>query len=349
MSLTFSGRFETHVPNWLDSLFGAELPRVEGCAADVAGQRLVLRGGILRAERTLTETQQQTKDAFAFVWSGEDRFREDEDVAWMGDWYRQMYGDVVDAPWWSNYGERPVLLEAGCGAGISALGLFGTKLNDVRYLGVDVSTAVEAAARRFADKGIEAAFLQASLLELPLPDASVDVVYSQGVLHHTDSTREAIHALVRKLKPGGRILFYVYKKKGPIREFTDDYIRDKLQQMTQEQAWQAMLPLTRFGRYLGALNIEIDVPERIDLLDIPAGKIDLQRFFYWHVFKAFHQKTLSEEELNHINFDWYAPINAHRQTPEQVCAWCREAGLSIEREHIQESGITVIARKAEPA
>ena len=30
----------------------------------------------------------------------------------------------------------------------------------------------------------------------------------------------------RHLKPGGRILFYVYRKKGPIREFTDDYVRE---------------------------------------------------------------------------------------------------------------------------
>lgn len=341
-----SGSSEPSVPGWLDGLIGAALPRAEGGAVDVAGRRLVLRDGILRAEQLLSDTQAQTKDAFAFIWSGQDRFQQDEDLALMGDWYRQMYGDVVKAPWWADYGERPILLEAGCGAGISALGLFGEKLNDVRYLGVDVSTAVEAAARRFAGQGIEdAAFLQTSLLDIPVPDASIDLIYSQGVLHHTDSTRAAIHALARKLKPSGRFMFYVYKTKGPIREFTDDYVRAKLQTMAPQDAWQAMLPLTRFGKYLGDLKIEIDVPEAIDLLDIPAGKIDLQRFFYWHIFKAFHHAKWSEDELNHINLDWYAPVNAHRQTPEQVRAWCAEAGLSVEREHVQESGITVVARK----
>ena len=106
-----------------------------------------------------------------------------------------------------------------------------------------------------------------------------------------------------------------------------------------------MMPITKFGKYLGDLNIEIDVPENIDLLDIPSGKISLQRFFYWHVFKAFYSTTMSLDELNHVNVDWYAPVNAHRQTPEQVRSWCLEAGLVIEREHVQESGISVIARK----
>ncbi len=334
------------LPDWLNRLMGATLPCVDGAAIEVAGQRLVMREGILRAEQLLSVTQAQTKDAFAFIWSGQDRFQQDEDLALMGDWYRQMYGDVANEPWWADYGERPVLLEAGCGAGISALGLFGRKLNDVRYLGVDISTAVEAAARRFAGQGIEdAVFLQTSLLEVPVPDASVDVIYSQGVLHHTDSTRSAILALARKLKQGGRFMFYVYKKKGPIREFTDDYVRAKLQTMTQEESWRAMLPLTRFGKYLGDLKIEIDVPEAINVLDIPAGRIDLQRFFYWHIFKAFHHEKWNEDELNHINLDWYAPVNSHRQTPEEVRDWCTAAGLSVEREHVQESGITVIARK----
>lgn len=335
------------MPEWLSALFGGELPQREGAFTEIGGRRIVLREGILRAVLPTSDAQKQTKDSFAFIWSSRDRFQGDDDLAFMGDWYRQMYGDVANAPWWADYGERPILLDAGCGAGISALGLFGSKLEELRYLGIDISTAVEAAAQRFAGKGIDAAFLQTSLLDVPIPEESIDVIYSQGVLHHTDSTREAIHALAKKLKVGGRFLFYVYKKKGPIREFTDDYIREKLQPMSPEQAWQAMLPLTKLGQYLGNLNIEIDVPEAIELLDIPAGKIDLQRFFYWHLFKAFHHTTWNQDELNHINLDWFAPVNAHRQTPEEVRAWCGEVGLSIEREHIQESGVTIIARKAE--
>ena len=48
----------------------------------------------------------------------------------------------------------------------------------------------------------------------------------------------------------------------------------------------------------------------------------------------------------HINLDWYLPANAHRHTPEEVRGWCRDADLAIEHEHVQESGITIIAKKS---
>ncbi len=105
------------------------------------------------------------------------------------------------------------------------------------------------------------------------------------------------------------------------------------------------MPLTKPGAVLGQLDLEIDVPEPIDLLGIPAGRINLQRLFYWHIFKAVYRPEFDLEELNHINFDWYAPANAHRQTPEQVREWCAAADMRTEREVVEEAGITIIARK----
>ena len=31
--------------------------------------------------------------------------------------------------------------------------------------------------------------------------------------------------------------------------------------------------------------------------------------------------------MNHINFDWYAPKNAFRQSPEEVRSWCKKLNL----------------------
>lgn len=331
-------------PAWFGRLLGVTFP-AEGESLNLNGARYVMRQGIPRAEALLSETQAQTRDTFEYIWSGTERFQSKAGLDFLSNWYKENYGDVVNAEWWKQYGHMPLLLDVGCGAGLSALGLFEHRLKSVHYLGVDVSNAVEAASQRFAQRGIEAAFLQVSLMNLPLPDSSVDVVYAQGVLHHTDSTEAAIHAVARKLKSKGRVLFYVYRRKGPVREFTDDYIRTKLRTLPPEQAWVAMMPLTKLGKLLGDLDVEIDVPESIELLDIPAGKIKLQRFFYWHLFKAFYHSDMTLDELNHINLDWYAPINAHRQTSQQVRAWCDAAGLVIEREHLQDSGISIIARK----
>ena len=333
------------LPDWFAPLLG--VPRLPDppSTAEIRGKRYVVDGGVLRAETIVSADQAQTADAFGFKWHQIDSFESEPALRRTRAWLLERYGDAAAADWWDDYGDEPVLLDAGCGAALSSLALFGTRLQRVRFVAADISNAVDVAVRRCAERGVSAAFIQDDLTTLPLQPGSIDVVFSEGVLHHTDSTRNALHRIAALLAPGGRFLFYVYRKKGPIREFTDDYIRALLQEKSPEEAWKAVEPLTKLGVALGELGVEVEVPEDVDLLEIPAGRYDIQRLFYWHVAKAFHHPDLSFDELNHINYDWYAPANAHRQTPEEVRAWCTEAGLEIERERIEEAGITVIARR----
>lgn len=332
------------MPDWFWSLLGVP-GHAEGESFELRGENFVVRDGIPRSVKLHSATQAQTSDAFGFKWHKRDTFESDQGRARMREWLYERYGRVTQEPWFSEHGDAPIVVDAGCGAALSAIELFGDALRRVRYVGVDVSAAVEVAAARFRERGYPGAFLQADLGALPFAAGSVDLVFSEGVLHHTDSTENALRSVSRLLKPGGRILFYVYRKKGPIREFSDDYVREKMQRMTPEEGWNAMTPLTKLGIALGELNAEIDIPEPIDLLEIPAGRINVQRLFYWHVLKAFYRPDHTVEELNHINFDWFAPANAHRQTPEQVRAWCTDNGLVVERENLQEAGITIVARK----
>lgn len=331
-------------PEWLFQLLGIA-PLEEGAAAEASGVSLELANGILRSSSLLSATQAQTADTFGFKWSRRDSFESEAMREPIRRWLVERYGALEDAPWWSDHGAAPIVLDAGCGAGLAAIELFGARLHDIHYVGMDVSKAVEVAAQRFAERNLPGGFLQADLAEPPFADGSIDVVFSEGVLHHTDSTERALKRLARLLRPGGRFLFYVYRLKGPIREFTDDYVRELLQEMEPEEAWAKLMPLTRLGKALGDLHVEVEVPEDVELLGIPGGRIDVQRLFYWYVCKAYHRDDLDLEELNHINFDWYAPRNAHRQSAEQVRIWCAEAGLEIERENLQEAGITIVARK----
>ena len=303
-------------------------------------------GGIMRVDGSTSDAQAQTADVFGFKWQQRETFESAQAESAMRSWLVERYGNIEQASWWDEYGERPLVLDAGCGAGRSAVLLFGDRLRAARYLGADISEAVDAARDRFVREGLEGGYLQCDLLHLPLPPESVNVIFSEGVLHHTDSTRAALLSIAKLLRPGGRILFYVYRRKGPLREFADDFIRAQLQELAPEEAWEAMKPLTRLGQALGELDVSVEVSEDISLLEIPAGKIDLQRLWYWHVCKAFYDPNLGLEELNHINYDWYAPRNAHRQTPEDVRLWCSHAGLEIERERVEEAGITIVARRA---
>lgn len=293
-----------------------------------------------------SSTQQQTEACFGFKW----RKRETYDSQAMKDqaarWLVERYLDHKPARLKEILGnERKIILDAGCGSGFSALLFFGDELYNHDYLGVDISDAVEEARVRFLEHQYPADFLRADLMQLPIANESVDIIFSEGVLHHTDSTERAIKTLARKIKRHGKFLFYVYRKKSMLREFTDDTIRQYLACMTDENAWEALKPLTRLGASLGKLNLEFEVEEAVPFLGIPKGKINLQRLFYWHICKMFYGENLSLEEMNHINFDWFRPLNCHRQTPEEVEQWCKEANLHINHINIQESGITIVATK----
>jgi SAM-dependent methyltransferase len=315
-------------------------PRSSGALARLALAHLATPPG------TDTVTQAQTADTFGYKWAKEDTFSSPAVAAMSRAWLvdRYLAGDPTGLAHWLP-ADGALIVDAGCGAGHSALTLFGDVLARHAYLGVDISTAARVAASRFAARGLPGDFLQHDLTTLPLPPRSVDLLFSEGVLHHTDDTGRAMRHLAEAVAVGGRFAFYVYAKKGPIREFTDEWLRDALAPLDHDAAWAALEPLTKLGIALGELGATVDLPDGVPILGIPAGRHDVQRLFYWHVAKLFYRPELTLAEMTHINFDWYRPANCHRHTPEEVRGWCDAAGLVIERLHVEEAGITCVARR----
>jgi arsenite methyltransferase len=307
-------------------------------------EKLGLKGSELGVNQRASERQNQTKDTYSFKWGKRDTYESDvvksRHKAWLFEKYCDNDPDRLRK--WLSGGQK-IILDAGCGSGFSSLLFFGDYLKHHDYLGIDISDAVSIAKKRFQEAGYPGDFLQIDLITLPIPDESIDIIFSEGVLHHTDSTEKSLKVLAKKLKLGGRFLFYIYRKKGVISEFTDDYIREYLKNMTDEEAWNALEPLTKLGIALGEANINLEVLEDILFLGIPKGKVDIQRFFYWNVLKQFYHPEFSFEEMNHVNFDWFRPLNCHRHTPEEIRQWCGEADLAIEHINVQEAGITVVA------
>ena len=212
------------------------------------------------------------------------------------------------------------------------------------YVGTDISTAVDVGLQRLGHLP-NVQFVQGDALGLPYGDGAFDTIFSEGVLHHTPSTGAAIAEGARVLAKGGQFHFYVYKKKAPLREFADDHVRDELANLSNEEAWEAMRALTELGKALAGLKQTLVLPRDIKVLGLKEGTFDLQRFFYNNIAKVFWNDTMTFEENVHINFDWYRPAYAHRQTPEQVSSWCAEANLDVQRMEVDDSGITVIATK----
>ena len=58
-----------------------------------------------------------------------------------------------------------------------------------------------------------------------------------------------------------------------------------------------------------------------------------------------YREDFTLDEMNHINFDWFRPLNCHRHTEEEIRQWCADASLSIECVDVSESGLMVVALK----
>ena len=311
------------------------------------GRSFPIVNGIPRLVVTDDDNQRQTGESFGFKWNrrasyDSPRFRSD-----IQSWLVSRYGFASVEAMRTFFGRRRRILDLGCGSGFTtSLWMDPSWRGDgcAEWLGADLSTAIDVAHDRLAHMpGTH--FIQADILHLPLSADSFDAVYAEGVLHHTPSTERALEAAARVLEPGGELLFYVYRKKAPLREFADDYIRATLSRLDPEQAWEAIRPLTRLGKALADLRTEVEVPEDVPLLGIKAGRYDVQRLIYWHVAKLYWNDGFSLEENNHVNFDWYHPTYAHRHTEEEIHSWCEAADLTIRHFDAQESGYTVRATK----
>lgn len=103
------------------------------------------------------------------------------------------------------------VLEIGCGAGgHSALFAWHGAVVTATDL---TPSRVQSTARKFALLGERAAgcrAVQSDAENLPFPDRSFDIVYSNGVLHHTLNTERAIAEAYRVLKPGGQAVIMLY-------------------------------------------------------------------------------------------------------------------------------------------
>lgn len=119
----------------------------------------------------------------------------------------------VYAPWMRSVMEFDAfadkdLLEVGCGMGTDLLQF---ARGGARVTGLDYTPrSVQISRRRFDVYGVPGKFLLGDAENLPFPDETFDVVYSNGVLHHTPDTQRSIDEIFRVLKPGGvaKVMLY---------------------------------------------------------------------------------------------------------------------------------------------
>lgn len=166
-----------------------------------------------RADQKLEEEKRRARkqwgsDPAGAVYGSEHEFGSKE---FFEEVERHRYQDY--APWMpevmgfnEHAGER--LLEVGCGMGTDLLQF---ARGGAICTGVDLTPrSIEISKHRFKLYDVPGTFVIADGEKLPFPDKSFDVVYSNGVLHHTPDTNGAVQEIHRVLRPGGiaKVMLY---------------------------------------------------------------------------------------------------------------------------------------------
>jgi SAM-dependent methyltransferase len=231
------------------------------------------------------------------------------------------------------------ILDAGCGNGRVTALLAMNRHQGTEIVGIDL-TAADVAKENL--EGIpNTSFYTKDLMQDNSDIGKFDFIYCQEVLHHTPDPFRSFSNLVKNnLAENGTIAIYVYKKKAPLREFTDDFIREKIGNMPYEEAMKHCDQITELAKSLSKDKTEFYCPD-IEVMGITAGNYTPQRFIYHFFMKCFWNDELSFEQNSAINYDWYHPQNCSRHTLSEVEDWFKKENLKITHSFQDHYGITM--------
>jgi len=287
---------------------------------------------------------QQTVQSFGDKWD-QHRYYREHTRRFYTEWYLARFGHGTIEGLRAFLEDKRFILDAGTGAGRDASNF--TDHSDAIVFGADTAWHALHNARKLraetkSPRVVE--LVHADINRLPFADGFFDFINCDQVIHHTPDPRNTFENLTKKLKRGGQIATYVYRKKSAIREFVDDYVRDQIKDKSFEEALRVCEPITKLGKAFADLKatvtVEADVPE----LGISKGTYDVQRFLHWNVMKCFWNDEFDFFTNNVVNADWYHPVFCFRYTPAEFRAWFAE-GWEILAWDEQEAGISCRARK----
>jgi SAM-dependent methyltransferase len=203
-----------------------------------------------------------------------------------------------------------VVLDAGCGSGRLTRQVAEHGAGAV--LGIDINEAVDeafASCRDLANVHI----VQANVLALPLKKGIFDLVWSQGVIHHTPDAAGAHRALAERVKPGGVLYVWVYAKRFNPFRFTKDVL-DALR-VTRLPEHQVLGLSKLFARM--SLGILWAYQQVRRLPGLRPRSVWAQR--------KVRLRTVRELELTW--FDALSPEYDSRHSEDEVVGWFERAGF----------------------
>jgi 2-polyprenyl-3-methyl-5-hydroxy-6-metoxy-1,4-benzoquinol methylase/uncharacterized protein YbaR (Trm112 family) len=145
----------------------------------------------------------KTKQSFGMEWN---LFRHGKDTTW--DWTKESRKErflkEINTTAENLKGKR--LFDVGCGNGVLTSGIseFG-----IETFGLDVSNSVENAYLYNTNPNVH--YIQGDLQLPPFASETFDIVYSTGVIHHTNNTELSFSCISGLTKKGGLLYVWLYR------------------------------------------------------------------------------------------------------------------------------------------
>jgi glycosyltransferase involved in cell wall biosynthesis/ubiquinone/menaquinone biosynthesis C-methylase UbiE len=202
-----------HVQRIWDCLTGATTPG----AASFGEKRQRQTVGVAGHARVPIVTGDAYKDQVQFQWDNNPvgsqyvKHAEKHTLDWFLEVEAHRYGEY--APWMPRVmefdrhrGQKVLEVGAGMGTDLAQFARHGAIVTDV-----DLSAGhLEHARENFRLRGLQGRFVHHDAESLPFEDGEFDLVYSNGVIHHSPNTNRMVEEIYRVLRPGGRAIVMVY-------------------------------------------------------------------------------------------------------------------------------------------
>ena len=222
------------------------------------------------------------------------------------------------------------LLDAACGYGGLFADLFEAPApGGLTYVGVDIHGALSSIVRPEGAGPDRATFVRWDISD-PLPtDDRFDVVVCRAAIHHTPDPRRTFQSLASRLAPGGTMAITAYARKAPMREASDDALRERIVALPPREALDLARQFTTLGRDLQKSDGMIEISQDLPFLQIKAGRYRLQEFIYDHFLKCWFNDRFGDRFSDIVNFDWYHPPYAYRYEVDELKTWFTDNGLAV--------------------
>lgn len=291
----------------------------------------------------LDSQQLQTREVFSTQWNQFGEVTIDEQAFSISrQWMFDRYGWGDDAGVQDFLKDKRLILDAGSASGRYAN--YFAQISGNTVFGAEIGQGVDIAQAHFgANDNLH--FVQASITHLPFALGIFDFILCDGVLHHTTHPRETFHQLVQYLKPGGQIAWYVYHVGNPLREMTDDIFIRALAREDMDTILAISKTMTELAQEFAESGATVNVPTRLEKLDINPGQYSLFELIFWKVIKLHWDPAVGFDKNWSTNFGWFGPANAFRFNDQEVMSWAKECELSILHSDISQRGISIRAQK----